>query len=133
MFLFYIIIGFTVYISANSFNKENMIQKYVYSPYLVKYDKQYYRMISHVFFHADYTHLMFNMFSLFFLGEVLIKSFIGYYGASTGMIHFVILYFVGGFFATLLPYFKRSLYILATSFLFKIFSSTFFFFFLFNS
>ncbi len=107
MILFYLIIGFTVYISTNSFNKENIIKKYVYTPYLVKYHQQYYRMISHVFFHADFTHLMFNMFSLFFLGEVLIKSFIGYYGAIAGMIHFAILYFIGGFFATLLPYFKN--------------------------
>tara|TARA_Y100000385_G_C12947751_1_gene574104 strand:+ start:411 stop:1025 length:615 start_codon:yes stop_codon:yes gene_type:complete len=107
MVLFYLIIGLTVFISANSFNKENIIQKYVYTPYLVKYHKQYYRMISHVFFHADFTHLMFNMFSLFFLGEVLIKSFIGYYGSSTGMVHFAILYFIGGVFATLLPYFKN--------------------------
>lgn len=47
-----------------------------------------YRLISHMFFHADISHLAGNMIMLFFLGEILeremghIKYFITYFGAG---------------------------------------------------
>ncbi len=49
-----------------------------------------YRLISHMFFHADMSHLAGNMIILFFLGEILeremghIKYFITYFGAGIG-------------------------------------------------
>ena len=107
MVLFFLIIGITSYLSITAFDKKNTIQKFVFSPYQVKHYKQHYRMISHIFFHADFTHLIFNMFSLFFLGEVLIKSLMLDYGSNLGMIHFIILYLAGGVCATFLPYYKN--------------------------
>ena len=63
-------------------------------------------MLLHVFIHADYTHLAFNMFSLFFLGEILFKSLM-LYNADYGLMHFYIIYFAGGLFATIGPYYKN--------------------------
>jgi membrane associated rhomboid family serine protease len=60
-----------------------------------------------MFLHADAIHLMFNMFTLYFLGDLLERQFILHWGIGAGSIHFFILYFFGGIFATFLPY-KRN-------------------------
>ena len=39
------------------------------NPYQVVYRKQYYRMITSGFLHADYVHLIFNMITLYFFGD----------------------------------------------------------------
>lgn len=105
-FLFIILIG-TVIVSLNAFKDANMMDKMTYSPYRCKHYGEYYRMLSHVLIHADSTHLIFNMITLFFLGEKLEKQFIFHYGAGAGEFHFIILYVVGGLFATLIPYIRN--------------------------
>jgi membrane associated rhomboid family serine protease len=60
-----------------------------------------------MFIHADWAHLIFNMFSLYFLGQILAFSFTNSFGQEGGMIHFAILYFFGGIFASLFPYIRN--------------------------
>ncbi len=99
-----IIIIVTVIVSLNTFNKQRFLNKWVYSPYRVKHEKEYYRLFSHMFIHADSVHLIFNMMSLYFLGSFLESAFIDFYGLVGGEIHFIILYFFGGLFSTLIPF-----------------------------
>ena len=89
---FYFIIAITVLVSINGFQNKTLINKCLFSPYLIKTSGDYKRMLLHVFIHADYTHLAFNMFSLFFLGEILFKSLM-LYNADYGLMHFYIIYF----------------------------------------
>jgi membrane associated rhomboid family serine protease len=105
-FLIIILIG-TVIVSLNAFKDANLVDRMIYSPYRCKHYGEYYRMLSHVLIHADSTHLIFNMMSLYFLGDILEKQLMFQYGSGVGEFHFIILYVVGGLFATLIPYIRN--------------------------
>ena len=79
----------------------------MFIPYEVKYNKEYYRMLSHVFIHADWTHLSFNMISLYFLGSFLETQWVYEFGLMANY-YFVILYFGGALTATLWPFYRNS-------------------------
>jgi membrane associated rhomboid family serine protease len=64
-------------------------------------------MFGHMFIHADAMHLAFNMMSLFFLGSLLENELMFTYGTVKGELHFVVIYIVGGLFATLIPYIRH--------------------------
>lgn len=109
-----IIIIITVLISMQGFNNQDFLYKMALSPYEVKHNKKYFKLITHIFVHADWTHLLFNMMSFYFLGDALLDmipseqfnispGLIQTYGFVQGNLHFLILYFVGGFFATFWP------------------------------
>jgi membrane associated rhomboid family serine protease len=64
-------------------------------------------MIGHMFIHSDLMHLAFNMMSLYFLGSFLEKELMYTYGDTKGEVHFLVLYILGGLFATLIPYIRH--------------------------
>jgi membrane associated rhomboid family serine protease len=97
----------TVLVSLKAMSDEGMKEKMMYSPYLVKNSKESYRIISHIFIHGDMGHLLFNMMSLYFLGQVLEYELIATYGLIKGEVHFVSLYFIGALFATIIPYLRN--------------------------
>lgn len=41
----------------------------MFNPYLVKHERQWYRLFSHAFIHAHIPHLIFNMLVLYFFGD----------------------------------------------------------------
>lgn len=116
-----IILAATVIISLIAFNNRLLLERSLFIPYDVKYHRKYSRYITHMFVHADYGHLAFNMFSLFFLGRFLLtlspaegflKPGIDYglmhhYGNIEGQIHFFILYFAGGIVSTIIPFVRH--------------------------
>lgn len=102
-----IIIIVTVVVSLNAFKDNTLMDKLIYSPYRSKHNREYYRMLGHILIHADSTHLIFNMMSLYFLGSLLEQEFMFQYGGLNGEIHFLVLYILGGLFATLIPYMRN--------------------------
>ncbi len=102
-----VIIIITGLISYNAFSNLDLKNRWMYVPYNCKHHNEYYRLFSHLFIHADFSHLLFNMISLYFLGNFLIQHLMFHYGVIGGQVHFVILYFLGGLFATLIPYFRN--------------------------
>src|SRR5689334_4785540 len=64
------IIAITVVISFLAFNNNDLRSKALFYPYTMDRADQYYRFISHGFIHADYIHLLFNMFTLYSFGRV---------------------------------------------------------------
>lgn len=97
----------TILISLKAMNDPSMKEKWMYSPYIVKNSKESYRIISHIFIHADMGHLIFNMFTLYFLGRNLEYSLVAEFGLIKGELHFISIYFIGALFATLIPYFRN--------------------------
>ncbi len=65
----FIIIIVTAIISVISFNRGDILQKMMLNPYQVFHRKELYRLITHGFLHSDWTHLIINMFVLYFFGR----------------------------------------------------------------
>lgn len=107
MIVIYVIIAVTVLVSAYAFQNQDFLSKSMFTPYRVKYYNEYQRILSHIFIHADWAHLAFNMFSLLFLGEILFVSFFYEFGNIPAMIHFSLLYILGGVFASLIPFIRN--------------------------
>ncbi|MHC4147931.1 MAG: rhomboid family intramembrane serine protease [Planctomycetota bacterium] len=63
------IIGLTVYCSYKGFTKQFFLERYLFSPEPILRYKQFYRLVSSGFLHADWVHLLFNMASLYSFGS----------------------------------------------------------------
>lgn len=77
-----IIIAITCIVSFMAFNNPRLVQQLILWPPAVKRG-QYYRLVSHGLIHADTTHLLFNMLTLFFFGramEPLYSAILGPFG-----------------------------------------------------
>ena len=110
-----IILVITVGVSLMAFNNRAMMDKMLYIPYDCKHNRNYGRIFTHVLIHADWGHLLFNMISLYFLGNSFLTQpayphlgidggLIATYGDFMGQLHFASLYILGALFATVLPY-----------------------------
>jgi len=80
-----IIIAITAVISFMAPNGSSNFEKYKFSVGAIMNRKEYIRLISSGFLHADIMHLVFNMFTLYFFGPVVIQGF--------GNLGFLIVYF----------------------------------------
>jgi membrane associated rhomboid family serine protease len=67
MTLFIIII--TVIITVVAFNSEEMMSRLMLNPYQVVHKREWYRLFTHGFLHADWTHLIINMIVLYSFGS----------------------------------------------------------------
>lgn len=102
-----VIIAVTVLISLRAFKDNGLLNKFLLVPYRVVHNNESYRVLSHMVIHGDTAHLLFNMFSLFILGQHLALSLMANYGVVGGQVHFFLLYLLGGIFATFIPIFRR--------------------------
>ena len=66
-----IIIAITVLISFTAFNNDKIMNDFIFYPPAVTNNNQYYRFITCGLIHADYGHLLFNMFALWMFGRIL--------------------------------------------------------------
>ncbi len=85
------LIGITAISSFIGFQNNNYTLKYLFNPYTVKNNKEYIRLFSSGFLHADWAHLFVNMFVLWSFGSYVEAVFKLYYG-NMGM------YFYGAFY-----------------------------------
>lgn len=65
----------TCIISILAFSNGQLFSKLQFNPYQVYHRKEYYRLISHGFVHADWMHLLVNMFVLFSFGTAVESIF----------------------------------------------------------
>lgn len=87
-----IIIIFTTLISYQGFNRYEFIDRLKHSPYREMHGKEYYRLLTSGFVHADWTHLLVNMFVLYSFGGYIENVIIALYGNPLGKIIYVIMY-----------------------------------------
>lgn len=97
----------TVLLSFRAFKDADIKYKWIFYPYKVKREKEFYRIISHIFIHGDTMHLIFNMFVLFSFGGIMEFIFTNYFGQGLGSLHFIMLYFLGGLAASIWPYMRN--------------------------
>ena len=102
----YIIIGATAIISIAAFGNYAMMDNLIFRPTEVKRG-QWYRLFTYGVLHADYMHLIFNMFTLYFFGGDVEQTFKTAFGVQTGTIYYLLLY-VSALPISILPtYFKQ--------------------------
>ncbi|MFA7320959.1 MAG: rhomboid family intramembrane serine protease [Dokdonella sp.] len=87
MYATYLIIAVTCVISFLAFRNEKLISDLILWPPAISRGKQYYRLLSYGFIHADGQHLLFNMITLFFFGR-LIEQFVTGYVGTLGFVAF---------------------------------------------
>lgn len=101
----FILIGINVIISLIGFSNADLIDKTIMWPYRIKREKQYYRFITSGFIHADFIHLLFNMFSFYYFGSA-IEYYFAQYGLG-GNVSYLLLYFVALIIADIPSYLKH--------------------------
>ncbi len=90
-----LIILVTVVTSIQGFNRPDFVYKYRFNAYAVSHKKQWYRIFSSGFLHADWVHLGFNMLALYSFGRIIEEVFKEIFGEKMGMVNYALLY-VGG-------------------------------------
>ncbi|MGB0931214.1 MAG: rhomboid family intramembrane serine protease [Chitinophagales bacterium] len=88
------IIAVTGIVSYLAFNDPLLKQKLLFYPYDIEKNKNYFRFISSGFVHADWMHLLFNMWALFLFGEMVEKQFQHLF-QEMGLTLYLLLYFGG--------------------------------------
>ena len=95
-----IIIVFTSLISIAAFNNRSLFSKLQFNPYQVYYRKEWHRMLTHGFIHANWNHLIFNMISFYFFGRLVESLF-------TSKLVYLFLYFSAIIIASLTTLYKH--------------------------
>lgn len=84
MSILILIIAITAIISFIAFNNQVIFEKYKFNVAEIISRKEYFRLLSAGFLHADMMHLLFNMMTLYFFGPVILEGF--------GAVGFIIIY-----------------------------------------
>jgi membrane associated rhomboid family serine protease len=79
--LTYLLIGITVVVSWLAFERPPLLQRLILWPPAIDRHKQFDRLLTHGFIHADWSHLLFNMITLFFFGRVVEQVMTQFIGA----------------------------------------------------
>src|SRR4051812_24803295 len=88
--LTFVLIAVTCVFSYQGFKSWQFTQKYIFHPEAILAGKEYHRVLTSAFLHADWRHLIFNMVSLYLFGSRL-ESYLGkasflliYFGSIVG-------------------------------------------------
>lgn len=82
-----IIVVVTAIFSYLAFTRPELKYKYILNAYQVVHRKEYYRIITHGFLHADWMHLGFNMLALYSFGASVEHG--GYVQLDSGLLEYV--------------------------------------------
>ena len=83
-----ILIAVTVLVSWLAFDRPRLLDRLILWPPAIDRQKQYDRLLTHGFIHADWQHLLFNMITLFFFGRIAEQVI----GSMIGPIGFLLFY-----------------------------------------
>lgn len=90
----WLIIGVTTLITYITFKNTSLYDRLQFNAARIIHRKEYYRLISHAFLHANWYHLIVNMFVLYFFGKY-IEYYFGYYFGNKAIAYYLLLYFGG--------------------------------------
>lgn len=100
-----IIVAITTVISFIAFSNHKLMDTLIFWPPAVSMRNQYWRFVTCGLIHADFMHLLFNMFTLYFFGKALENLYMGELGLQH--YYFLILYILALIFANIPTYLKR--------------------------
>ena len=102
----YILIALNVIFSIIGFSNNDFLTKTIGWPYYEKRNKEYYRLITSGFLHADWMHLIFNMFTFFSFGRIIESTYKA--AGIGGSMGYLALYFLGLIAANIPSYLKQN-------------------------
>ena len=85
------IIVITVFVSIAAFRNRQLMNQLIFYPPAVR-QGQGYRLFTYGFLHADYMHLLFNMFTFYLFGSEIERVWQAILGKKVGSIAFIVLY-----------------------------------------
>lgn len=68
------IIAINLIVSITGFNNASFRERYLFSPYAILKNKEYDRLITSGFLHANWMHFIFNMLSLYFFADEVVMN-----------------------------------------------------------
>ena len=83
-----VLIAVTAFVSWRAFHDRVLLDRLILWPPAIDRHKQYDRLLTHGFIHADMQHLLFNMITLFFFGRAIEPVFV----ERIGLVGFVAFY-----------------------------------------
>ena len=107
MSLTLILVILTGLVSFQAFNSPEMQYKLRFHPVSVKNNGEWYRFLTHGFVHANWEHLLINMFVLWQFGEFIEYMFNGLFGPGIGRIMYLFLYLSAIVIASVPSYFRH--------------------------
>jgi len=107
--LTYAIMAITCITSYMAFNNRSLKSRLLFHPDTIKKQGQWDRFLGHGFIHSGWTHLIFNMVTMYFFGKNVELAFKSpdFFGQTMGSVHFLLLYFLGMILASVYSYFKH--------------------------
>ncbi len=106
MFFTYFLIALTAITSFLAFQNHALFEKLKFYPYIIKSNKDWYRFFSYGLLHADWGHLLVNMFVLYSFGSN-VEYLFQYYFGNKAILYFILLY-AGGVFVSVIPSFEKN-------------------------
>lgn len=105
MIINFVIIAITVIVSILAWNQEDLFAKLKFNPYITKEKKEYWRLVSYGLIHADWIHLLVNMFVLYSFGNLVTQYFELLFPGKS-IFYYLILY-IGGLLLASAPGYGR--------------------------
>jgi membrane associated rhomboid family serine protease len=94
-------------ISFLGFRNEELIKKTIFSPYRIKETNEWYRFLTSGFIHADWMHLIFNMYVFAQFSGIIEQTFNNKFGDIYGKAATLTLFLVGVVVSHITGYFKH--------------------------
>jgi membrane associated rhomboid family serine protease len=98
-----VIIAITCIVSFMAFKNSRLMNDLILWPPAIARQREYHRLVTYGVVHADFGHLLFNMFTLFFFGRVM-ESF---FTSRMGPFGFA-LFYIGGLVISILPTYLKN-------------------------
>lgn len=99
-----LILAVTCIVSFIAFNNRKVMDDLILWPPAISRKREYYRLVTYGLVHADGTHLLFNMLTLYFFGGPMAP----FYDGSLGGIFGFALFYLGGLVVSILPTYLKN-------------------------
>ena len=93
-------------ISILAFSNHRLLEKLIDWPYRIKRNGEYYRLLTSGFLHADWLHLLINMFVFYQFGGMVERYYAEVFG-SNGKLFYILLLTLGVIVPNLIGYFRN--------------------------
>jgi membrane associated rhomboid family serine protease len=101
-----IIIVLTCLVSFSAFSNEKLMNDLIFYPPAISRNNQWYRFFSCGLIHADFFHLLFNMYALYLFGTAVERAFVQLFGTSGKLVYLAMYVLALG--ACLIPTYKKN-------------------------